>query len=348
MKHGSAELLKWEQLTTGVPAALYETALSKQIGNKIAQMQGLEIGVLAPSTLHLYYDLYGFLRNQKITLFVDEKVYPVSKYGIERLMGARIPVNLFKHLSAEDLAENIRKKLQRNTIPIVISDGWCPPCGKAAPLQEYADLVSPLNGKVIIDDTQAFGVFGTRKYGVSYGSYGGGILKWLNVKSPCVVTIISLAKGFGVPMAIISGKKAFITDFIKKSETRVSSSPVSMAHISAGMNALRLNHSFGEERRNRLLNNVLYVKAELHRLGLKLTRGHFPVQCIQNLNSGITRQLHQKLQQHGVETVLVSNHNNAVPTLCIIIRCAHKPNDLKMLIASIQKSCSFLPKQLPA
>src|SRR4051812_45921214 len=100
MKHASRELTPWPQLTTGLPAALSEPVESKQLGQQIARLQGLEKGVSAPSTLHLYWDLFGFLGKQKISVFIDEAVYPVSRYGIERLQVKGIPIYTFRHLDA--------------------------------------------------------------------------------------------------------------------------------------------------------------------------------------------------------------------------------------------------------
>src|SRR6478735_7539553 len=123
MKHSSAELPGWPQLTTGVPAALSESAQSKYVGKYIAQMQGLEMGMTAPSTLHLYWDLFELLSKQKITVFIDEEIYPVSKYGIEKLIVKNIPTYRFKHLNASDLYNRLSKNLQRGTMPIVLTDG---------------------------------------------------------------------------------------------------------------------------------------------------------------------------------------------------------------------------------
>src|SRR6266487_3621373 len=213
MRHSSNELLGWQQLTTGVPAALYEFRRSEQISQQIAQLQGLEKGISAPSTLHLYWDLYGFLSTQQIVVFVDEKIYPVSKYGIERLIVKKIPIHLFRHLDANHLSELVERKLQKFKLPIILTDGWCPQCGRPAPIKDYSEILKPFKGNIIIDDTQAFGILGERRSNAVYGNDGGGILKWLDVNDQNIITITSLAKAFGVPMAVISGNATFISAF---------------------------------------------------------------------------------------------------------------------------------------
>ncbi len=342
MKHESAELLKWSQLTTGVPAALYEPKQSKKISLTIAQMQGLEMGCLAPSTLHLYWGLYGFLSNQKITVFIDEKAYPVSRYGVERLSVKKVPVYLFNHLNANHLAELIKGKLQKYSTPIVITDGWCTQCGQIAPIEDYAKLVSPLGGNIIIDDTQAFGILGEKITNAMYGNGGGGTLKWLNVSNPCIISIISLAKGFGVPMAVLSGNKTFISQLIENSETRVTSSPVSIAHICAGINALSINCASGDQRRRKLLTNVFLLKKAISQSGIQLRGGIFPVQCTCNLKPDKSRKLFEKLKTNGIKTVLVSGHDTSCPVLCFLINCNNEEEEFQVLLSTLQKNTSVL------
>lgn len=332
-KHSSADIKGWQQLTTGVPAALSEFAQSRQISQQVASMQGFENGMCAPSTLHLYWDLFGFLRKKKITVFADEKIYPVSLYGIERLYGSAIQIHTFRHLHADDLLKIITTKLKGNNVPVVLTDGWCPQCGKPAPLNYYAEIINPLNGKIIIDDTQAFGIFGERKTQAIYGNGGGGILQWLNAPRYNVITLTSLAKAFGVPIAVISGGKQFIEAFEQHSETRVNSSQVSIAHLNAALNALKINDAQGDKRRKKLWHNVALFRSSLLQAGVNLKGGIFPVQSITDWPADNTMRVHDKLNTQGIKTVLTAGHISAKPSLSFIIRCDHSFEEIKKATA---------------
>ncbi|WP_315817251.1 aminotransferase class I/II-fold pyridoxal phosphate-dependent enzyme [Paraflavitalea speifideaquila] len=276
MKHSSNELKGWQQLTTGVPAVLGESDLAVGVGNYVAGMQGLEKGLTAPSTLHLYWDLFDFLRHRPVHLFIDEKVYPVSRYGIEKLLLSNIPVHPFRHFDAAHVSDLIRRNSAPSKIPVIVSDGWCPACGTAAPLQQYAATVKPLNGCVIVDDTQAFGVLGAGKQvRRPLGKGGGGLLRWQSNSTNTIITIVSLAKGFGVPMSVISSTQAFIESFARHSETRVNSSPVSQAHLQAAMNAFRINRQEGDERRAVLWRNINLLRTLLQQAGIKVQGVYF-------------------------------------------------------------------------
>lgn len=81
MHHPSQLLQSWQQLTLGVPAALAEPPGAEEVAGKLAQLQGSEQGVLLPSTLHLFWDLFGMLNQQPVALFLDDGAYAIARWG---------------------------------------------------------------------------------------------------------------------------------------------------------------------------------------------------------------------------------------------------------------------------
>ncbi len=341
MKHSSAELSGWQQLTTGVPAALAESMQSKYVGNYIAHMQGFEKGITAPSTLHLYNDLYEFLARQKIIVFIDEKIYPVSKYGIEKLVIRNIPVYTFRHLDAGNLFMIVTKKLLKHTMPVVFTDGLCPQCGKLSPLRAYDSIIKPFNGKIFVDDTQALGILGKRKDAFVYGYGGGGTIQWLDISRNNIATVTSLAKAFGVPLAVISGSKSFISAFEKNSKTRENSSPVSLAHLKAAENAIAINCKWGDKRRKKLLNNILLIRRELLNDQIKLSEGLFPVQSMIDLHCDDTIHFFKKLNKSRLKTFLTRDHAEK-PVITFIINYDHSASQIRLFANTIKhlRSCT--------
>lgn len=343
LKHTKESLSSWQSLTTGMPSALYEPIQNYLLAKKIAQMQGLQMGVAAPSTLHVYIDLFHFFSRLNVALFIDEKIYPVSLYGIEQVMVKKIPVHYFKHLNARHLSYLISKHIYSQKIPVVLTDGWCPQCGKPAPVKDYQNLIEPYGGKLIIDDTQAFGVLGKRSKGNGYGNGGGGILQWSNAGAANITTVVSLAKAFGVPMAVISGKQTFLKAFVHNSETRASSSPVSNAHVAAGLHAININTISGNEKRVSLYNNVHHLKSELNRIGINLAGSLFPVQTINGLQPKKVFHLYKNLCSNGIKTVLVKGHLHPGPSLSIIIRADHSTEEIDKLANTIKQMKHLFP-----
>ena len=128
-----------------------------------------------------------------------------------------------------------------------MADGFCPACGVPAPITDYLELTRSRNGLLILDDTQALGMLGQSPgRGDPYGRGGGGSLRYCGASGPDVILVSSLAKGFGVPAALISGAAAVIGDFEARSETRIHTSPPSAAVMEAARHALAVNRQRGD------------------------------------------------------------------------------------------------------
>jgi 8-amino-7-oxononanoate synthase len=337
MKHGSTELNGWEQLTTGVPAILNEPLVSLQVSKYVARMQGHEEGISAPSTLHIYSDLFELLKKKRIVLFIDEKIYPVSRYGIEKLQANQIRVQPFRHFDPVHLNGLVKANVSSGAMPVIMSDGWCPLCGKAAPIYKYVNIIRPFNGTILIDDTQAFGILGEHQHEkMPYGMGGGGTLKWLNIRDDSIVTVTSLAKAFGVPMAVIGGTSAFITAFKESSKTRIHSSPVSTVHLQAALNTFRINLNKGDMLRSKLWKNICLLKNKISQKTLVTGGGIFPVQNTRCRSSNETIRLYERLKKNKISTILLSLHNEQIPVISFIIRADHIPGQIMELASHIQ------------
>lgn len=334
MRHSSRELPDWEQLGSGIPAALddeQEAALAKNIAQRVAAMQGVEAGVVAPSTLHLFYDLYGYLATQQVALFMDEKIYTVARYGVEQAQLRSVPIIQFRHQDVADLERKLRQHSSART-PIILSDGWCPQCARAAPLQHYLRLVQSYNGWIVVDDTQSLGILGwSPNKAQPYGYDGGGLLPHVGIRHAQIISIASLAKGFAVPLACLSSSSSFIQQFKKYSKTRVHSSPPSFAVLHGAAHALERNRREGNALRQQLLHRVRYMKSRLAKSNIYTVGGDFPVQSFSCADSRELTLLQHYLRECGIRSIGVAPHRNTRPALCCIIRATHSIQDIDAL-----------------
>jgi 8-amino-7-oxononanoate synthase len=81
LHHPKASLRPWEQLTTGRPAALEEPPGARAVAHKLAALVGCEGAVLVPSTLHLFWDLFGMLAHARVIIYMDAGAYPIAGWG---------------------------------------------------------------------------------------------------------------------------------------------------------------------------------------------------------------------------------------------------------------------------
>jgi 8-amino-7-oxononanoate synthase len=326
LRHPSCSLRRWSQFTTGAPAALAAPAGTHEVAQALAALQGCEAGTLGTSTLHLFWDLFGMLAGQRLAIYLDAGAYPIARWGVERAASRGVLVATFHHHDAGALKRLLKKDAWRGLRPLVVADGFCPGCGKSAPLACYLDCTRALGGRLILDDTQAFGIFGKSPGAdAPYGRGGGGMLSWSRIAGPDVVVISSLAKAFGVPVAIFAGSKAAVRGFELKSETRVHCSPPSVAVMRAAEHAIALNHESGDALRWRLAGLVRRFRHRAFEAGFQFSGGLFPVQTLLPSRGLEPVRLFEALLKQGIQTVLHQARHGQAPRISFLITARHVP-----------------------
>ena len=104
--------------------------------------------------------------------------------------------------------------------------------------------------------------------------------RWSSISDSHLLVVSSLAKGFGAPLAALSGSEALVRRFEELSDTRVHCSPPSLAAIHAMEHALAVNRTCGDALRLRLSRLVRRFRERLSELGFSATGGLFPVQTL--------------------------------------------------------------------
>lgn len=331
LRHGSAELRAWARLTTGAPAALRPPPGAGMVARSLAALQGCERGVLAPSTLHLFWDLFAILAEETVTIYADAGIYPIARWGIERARGRGVPVRVFAHHDPDALRRSLRGVRKRR--PIVVVDGFCPGCGGPAPVAEYLAAARRHGGLLVLDDTQALGILGeSPERGAPYGTGGGGSLRWSGIDAPDVLVASSLAKGFGVPVAALCGSRLQIRRFEARSQTRVHCSPPSAAVIRAAERALAINGERGDALRLELARRVAYVRRGLARAGLACDGGRFPVQTLRTVRGAAAVALHGRLLERGVRAVLHRGKGANGARISFLLSASHAPREIERAV----------------
>jgi len=336
LRHPSSSLRPWFQFTTGLPAALASPPDARPVVHQLAQLQGLEHGVLGTSTLHLFWDLFGILGRRPIAVYVDAGVYAIARWGVERAAARGVKVCEFSHYDAEDLRSRLKQDGRGRLRPLIVTDGFCLGCGKPAPLSAYLDSMRAFGGRLIVDDTQALGIFGySPSREAPYGQQGGGMLPRLQISGPDVLAISSLAKGFGAPVAVLSGSRAAVEEFKANSETRVHCSPPSVAVIRAAEHALRVNREQGDRLRLRLAGLVMHFRRSAKEAGLRFTGGLFPVQTLAPASKATAVRLHERLLQNGVRTILRRAPRGQGLRLSFVITARHTPEAIDQAVSAL-------------
>lgn len=339
-RHPHCNLDPWEALTTGAPAALTEPARNRGVAQAVARLQGCEQGLIAPSTLHLFWDLFGFLGRESVAVYLDAGTYPIVRWGAERASGRGVAVREFPHHDADSLRQLLLRHNRHGIKPLIVADGFCPACGRGAPVRDYLTCARAFGGLLIIDDTQSLGILGhSPAPAVPYGKGGGGVLRWSGISGPEVVAVNSLAKGFGAPLAVLSGSSALVGRFEAASETRVHCSPPSAASIHAALRALALNEQRGDALRSHLASLVSRFRHLLGHHGLSTSGGLFPMQTLCPQPGIDAATLHHRILREGIKTVLHRRRDGKTPLLSFILTAGHSVNEIERAAETLAYLC---------
>lgn len=341
MTHSSRSLAGWRQLSLGRPALLEEPPGADPLAVGLSQLQGTEHAVVMPSTLHLFLDLFEYLAVAGTAIYMDSASYPIARWGAERAALRGVPLASFGRHNPRDLLRLLTRGARQGLRPLVVSDGICPATGQLAPLREYVEMIRHFGGLLLLDDTQALGVLGRDPdKRAPYGFGGGGSLRYLGLTGPeslpHIVIGASLAKAFGVPMAVLSGSRGFIQRFKNQSLSRLHCSPPSVAVIQSAQSALVLNHRYGDSLRARLAANVQRLQAGLGDIGLAADGGFFPVQTLQPITGVTAPALHQALLQRDVKTLLLKPRAGSETRLGMVITASHAVKDIDTCLGQME------------
>ena len=343
LQHPSATLPGWDALTLGRPAALQEPPGACAVAAELAALQGCEAATLLPSTLHLFWDLFGMLGRHGTTIYIEATTYAIARWGVQRGAALGAPVCTFAFGDAAGLERLLERSAGRRGRPLIVCDAVRPGSDRQPPLARYATLAARHGGCLVLDDTQALGVLGHgARATVPLGWGGGGSLRRHALGGAHVVVGASLAKGFGVPVAVLAGSRALVRRFEECSQTRVHASPPSAAVIHAAGHALALNRLCGDALRLRLSRLVRRFRQRLAQLCLRATGGDFPVQSLAPPHGIDAAALHAGLLERRVRTVLHRDARGAGTTLSFILSATHSAGCIDRAVAALAQTVRAL------
>lgn len=327
MRHASRSLRPWGTLTTGLPAVLEQSMPGVSVARALASLQGFSRGTLGSSTLHLFWDLFGAM-GLDTTIYMDDGIYPIARWGTERAAARGAIVKLFPHHEPDALKRLLMRE-PAGVRPVVVADGFCPGCDRASPVAAYRECLRPFGGLLILDDTQALGILGEVPDAYPpFGRGGGGTVRWSGINTRGIVMVSSLAKGFGVPLAVMTGDERTVRRFEDLSETRIHCSPPSAAVVNAAEHALAVNCVRGDRLRERRALHIEHFRGRLAGIGLATVQRSFPVQTLVLRAEIDAGGLHRRLMGMGVRTVYHRLHRGESPAISFVMSAMHSCEEI--------------------
>ena len=204
------------------------------------------------------------------------------------------PIRYFAHRSTESLEAEI-DRLAPGQRPLVVTDGAFATSGTLPPLDEYADRLATVDGRLLVDESHSGGVVGetgrgsVQHFGVEHIAYVG----------------VTLSKAFCGQGAVFVGSKAEVARAIASTPVRGSNSgsPISASVCAAALKLVRNDPSIAK----RANDSAKYLRSNLSALGLSVPDTPAPVVSFSHGTFSEMRNIQQRVFDEGMY-VLHSNY----------------------------------------
>lgn len=315
------------QLGSGAPLARYHriaTQAHQQVEADAAEFFG------APAAMYLASGyLFGLvalsvLKPRFTTIFFDEFAHHSLR---EAINASGLEQHAYHHLDPDDLRWQLAQKLPAGASPLIVTDGMYSTLGEIAPLRDLWNAVAPYGGRLLVDESHAFGVLGARGQGSAehHGLSGSNILIGG-----------SFGKAFGVCGGIVLGNADEVAACRATPTGRGASAGLPAAAAMCAESLRYINQN--PEVLQRLRANIVYAKAALRALGLSINDEATPVAAFRSGSKESMLSLRAALKEEGV---LVYHSQYIGAGTDGVIRCGlfadHTHEHIDTLVGALRK-----------
>lgn len=322
----------------GVPAALADPPAAAEAAERLARLVGAPAARLAASTLHAFVDLAAAISalDGQARVAVDVAAYPIGRLGFgSGLCGPGGRMHRVAHYDVAAARRWAERERCLGRLPVVLVDGWCPGCGRIAPLSALNAALREEGGLLVVDDTQGIGLLGVERRDRHPWGYGGGGSLARNGSPDGVVIVASLAKAFGAPLAVIAGPAEIVSSTWQRGPTVAHSSPPAVPVGMAAVRALDVNDRVGERLRGRLLSLVEQLCRELGRCGVAVESDRFPVVRVPVASSHAAAEAVAALARTGVRAVALGPSCQGRPGLGLAVTAVLQEADIDRAASAV-------------
>lgn len=236
------------------------------------------------------------------------------------------PVRYFAHRDPADLERVLALTLKSGQRPVVATDGMFATYGSVAPLADYAHVIAPFKGWLVVDESHAFGTIGAK---------GRGAVEAAGLSREQVIAGGSMAKAFGAYGGIAIGSSEIIDCLWQTPVARGAALGMSAgaAMTSASLRYVRQH----PELLARLRLNAHLLKEHLRALGLTIEANDGPLATFVHGQAVDMQRIQSSLFDAGIY-ITYSTYVGAGPqgALRIAALADHRQVDIERLVTVLE------------
>ena len=232
------------------------SVIHKELEREIASFLGTEDALLYTSCFDANTGLFETILQEGDAVFSDELNHASIIDGVRLCKAERFR---FKHSDMADLEEKLKAAGVRRR-KLIATDGVFSMDGDTGRIKELADLAERYDAMLMVDDSHATGVIGTR---------GRGSIEGYGDRVDIVTSTFGKALG-GAGGGFAAGRKELIAYLRQKSRTSLFSNSLPPPIASAALYVLKNFDTQFQSLRAELAKNTLYFRSAMARAGFTL------------------------------------------------------------------------------
>ena len=235
---------------------------------------------------------------------------------------SRAEIVVYDHCNAADLARKVQGYSGRQAL--IVTDGLFSVDGDIAPLPAIAEIAKKNNILLMVDDAHATGVL---------GPHGGGTADYFGLHDQIDIQMGTLSKALASEGGFIAGKRSLIDYLVNKARSFIFSTALSPATIAVARKALEIVQ-IEPKRRDTLLANSAWFRAELRRAGFDVAENEAPIISIVVGAPDLAVDFSSRLMEHNIFVSAIRPPTVPAGTsrLRISIMATHTKEDLEQAL----------------
>lgn len=301
------------------------TVLHKKLEERIAAFKGCEAALLFNSGYAANLGAISALCEKGDIIFSDKLNHASI---IDGILLSRAEFKRYPHKDT-DVLEGMLKSSNGFRRKIIITDSVFSMDGDIAPLPKIVKLAERYNAWVYVDEAHATGVLGKK---------GKGAIEHFGLDGRAHIQMGTLSKAAGSFGAFVCGSKTLIEYLINKSRGFIYTTSLPPVICAASLAALEIIEK--EPRlRDRLWENVEFLREGLRQLGFGTSDSQTPIIPILTEEPGVTMEFSRRLFKEGifVQGIRPPTVPEGKSRLRVTVTAAHKRSHLEKALDSFRR-----------
>lgn len=269
------------------------TDIHKELEGRIAEFYGVEDSIVFPSGYGANVGIVSALCS-KNDVVINDAANHASIFDGCMLSGADIKV--YPHKDMRYLERILSRLPEEKTGRLIITDGVFSMDGDMAPLDKIVELAQKYRCRVMVDDAHGVGVV---------GKTGRGTAEYFGVTGKIDLNVGMLSKGPGGLGGYCAASRK-VVQYLRLYARSYFFSTALPASVAGGLNEVFKLLASDNAGREKLLENINYLKLKLSEKGFDIGNSQSAVIPVMIYSEPVLFELYDKLRRNGVYVNIVT------------------------------------------